>query len=172
MRDNFSKPTILRLAKRAGFRCSNPDCRNPTIGAAAGHDGVVNIGVAAHITAASPNGPRYDPNQTSNQRSDISNGIWLCQACAKLVDDDANAFEAEVLYKWKETAEKASFLALKERRSSAESVLSHVSTFLSRLSPGSYTLSPRLGSILAVSSIQSASLEKRRDSVGGRACGP
>jgi hypothetical protein len=49
------------------------------IGAAAGHDGTIDIGVAAHITAAAPNGPRYDPSLTSAQRRRHLNGIWLCR---------------------------------------------------------------------------------------------
>ena len=51
-RDEFSKPVVARLASRAGHRCSNPDCRRPTSGPEVTSDGVVNIGVAAHITAA------------------------------------------------------------------------------------------------------------------------
>jgi hypothetical protein len=57
VRDDFSKATVERLAKRSGYLCSNPHCRVPTVGAAQGHDGVVNIGIAAHITAAAAGGP-------------------------------------------------------------------------------------------------------------------
>jgi hypothetical protein len=53
-----------------------------------GDGGVTNIGVAAHISAASPGGARYDEALTSEVRSDITNGIWLCQTHAKLIDDD------------------------------------------------------------------------------------
>lgn len=40
---------------------------------------VDNVGEAAHITGASPNGPRYDPFITAASRSDIATGIWLCK---------------------------------------------------------------------------------------------
>lgn len=103
-RDDFSKPVIDRLAKRVGMRCSYPDCRAPTSGPDM-EGGVTNVGVAAHITAASPGGPRYDETLTSEGRSDISNGIWLCQIHAKLIDDDELAFPASTLKAWKETAE-------------------------------------------------------------------
>ena len=103
-RDDFSKPVIDRLAKRVGMRCSYPDCRAPTSGPDM-EGGVTNVGVAAHITAASPGGPRYDETLTSEGRSDISNGIWLCQIHAKLIDDDELAFPASILKAWKETAE-------------------------------------------------------------------
>lgn len=86
------------------MRCSNPDCRAPTSGPD-GDGGVTNTGVAAHISAASPGGARYDPTLTPEGRSDISNGIWLCQTHAKLVDDDEASYSVAVLRDWKETAE-------------------------------------------------------------------
>ncbi len=42
---------------------------------------------------------------TSDQRSDISNGIWLCQTHAKLIDDDESAFPVVRLQEWKNIAE-------------------------------------------------------------------
>lgn len=69
MRDEFNAATKDLLARRVSFRCSNPDCRWPTAGSQADPAGSVNIGVAAHITAASPDGPRYDPTLTPDERS-------------------------------------------------------------------------------------------------------
>lgn len=63
------------------------------------------VGVAAHITAAAPGGPRYDPALTSEERSRHSNGIWLCEIHGKAVDTDADHFTVEMLRKWKQTAE-------------------------------------------------------------------
>jgi hypothetical protein len=65
----------------------------------------LNLGVAAHITSAAAGGPRYDPTLTSEQRAEITNGIWLCQNCAKLVDNDPVRFSTELLQEWKSTAE-------------------------------------------------------------------
>jgi hypothetical protein len=70
-----------------------------------GDGGVTNIGVAAHISAASPGGARYDETLTPEMRSDFANGIWLCQSHAKLIDDDELAYTVAVLRDWKETAE-------------------------------------------------------------------
>jgi len=112
VRDEFSKSTIDRLAKRAGNVCSNPACRRPTFGAAAGHDSFVNVGVAAHITAASPGGYRYDPNLTIEQRRHHSNGIWACQTHGKLIDSDEPYFTVERLREWKREAEERSFKAI------------------------------------------------------------
>jgi len=66
----------------------------------------LNIGVAAHITAASPSGPRYNPDLTSDQRAGLANGIWLCQNCAKLIDSDQARFTVKKLQSWKREAEK------------------------------------------------------------------
>jgi hypothetical protein len=100
------------IAKQSGFLCSNPACKSPTVGAAPGHGKIVNIGVAAHITAAAPGGPRYDPSLTHEERRDQSNGIWLCQTHSKLVDSDSGYFTVEMLRAWKKAAETQSFLAL------------------------------------------------------------
>jgi len=70
-----------------------------------GGGGVTNTGVAAHISAASPGGARHDETLTSEMRSDIANGIWLCQTHAKLIDDDELTYTPAVLRDWKETSE-------------------------------------------------------------------
>ena len=69
----------------------------------------MNVGVAAHITAASPDGPRYDPALTNEERRDPSNGIWLCQKDGKAVNSDEEHFTVDMLRKWKRDAEKRSF---------------------------------------------------------------
>src|SRR4051812_16178668 len=50
------------FGKAGGFRCSNPACRKPTSGPLEDPAKAINIGVAAHITAAAPDGPRYNLN--------------------------------------------------------------------------------------------------------------
>ncbi len=106
MRDDFSKQTLDVLAKRVGVRCSNPSCRKLTTGPRAESHHIINIGVGAHITAASAGGPRFEPCLASEQRQSPENGIWLCQNCAKLIDNDSSRFTIEVLKKWKTQAEK------------------------------------------------------------------
>lgn len=112
MRDDFNKAAKELLAKQAGHRCAHPHCGKPTSGADESGTGAINIGVAAHITAASAGGPRYDPAMTSEQRKDASNGIWLCQDHAHAVDADDSGFSAEILRTWKRQAEDRSFHAL------------------------------------------------------------
>jgi hypothetical protein len=88
-----------------GFRCSNPNCRQPTSGPQVDPTKAINIGVAAHIKAASPGGKRYDSNQSSEQRKSADNGIWLCQSCSKLIDSDETRYTVELLQTWKSQAE-------------------------------------------------------------------
>ena len=92
-----------------------PGCRQPTSGPQADPSGAVNIGVAAHITAASPDGPRYDPTLSASQRSSAENGIWLCQTDGKLVDSDPVKYTVEYLREWKTTAEALSARELETR---------------------------------------------------------
>lgn len=55
------------MANRVGWKCSNPNCIKATRGAGVEKTDVINIGVAAHITAASEGGLRYDENMTAQE---------------------------------------------------------------------------------------------------------
>ena len=92
VRDEFPNTVKTVLAQRAAGRCSNPDCGAVTSGPGLDPDSAVNVGVAAHITAASRGGPRYDPALTPAERMAALNGIWLCQTCAKLIDTDVTRY--------------------------------------------------------------------------------
>ena len=116
MRDDFPTGVKEELAKRVGYLCSNPACRQPTSGPQSTASGTVNIGVAAHITAASPGGPRFNSTLFSDQRTSAENGIWLCQTCAKLIDSDLSRYTVEKLTEWKSDAEAAAARALEHRR--------------------------------------------------------
>lgn len=105
MRDDFNKPTKELLAKRVAYRCSNPNCGKTTIGSNSDPKKFTNIGVAAHITAASPGGARYNSILKEDERKNFANGIWLCQNCASLVDRDEEAFTVQLLREWKSNAE-------------------------------------------------------------------
>lgn len=101
MRDDFSPAVKELLAKRVGYRCSNPDCRQPTTGPQVDPAKTVNVGVASHITAASADGPRYDSGLSPEQRRSSDNGIWLCQKCGKLVDNDPVRYPVDKVLEWK-----------------------------------------------------------------------
>ncbi|MFW6046755.1 MAG: hypothetical protein ACOCP4_03085 [Candidatus Woesearchaeota archaeon] len=105
-RDDFTKRTKDNIAKRVGYLCSNPKCRRHTVGPSENPDKSTNLGVAAHITAASANGPRYDSSLSDEERISSENGIWLCSYCATLIDRDVDKFPVSLLIKWKVDAEK------------------------------------------------------------------
>ena len=108
-RDDFSEKTKMLAMVRAGTRCSFPGCNIATVGASMENAAKPSItGVAAHICAAAPGGPRYDERMTPEERKSINNCIWLCQTHAHLIDTDVKKYPAELLHQWKSQAEKAS----------------------------------------------------------------
>lgn len=98
-RDDFPEKTKRQIAKRAGWLCSYPSCRRPTVG------GDIMVGTAAHICAAAPDGPRYDPNQTQEQRRAAENGIWMCRDHGTAIDSKDPEFTVAKLREWKASAE-------------------------------------------------------------------
>ncbi len=104
-RDDFNDQTKIILRDRVGGLCSNPLCRIPTTGPHPNPHKRLSIGIAAHITAAAPGGPRYNENLTSDQRSSPENGIWLCSNCANLIDKNPDKYSIELLIDWKKQAE-------------------------------------------------------------------
>lgn len=105
MRDDFTDEVKRILAARVGNVCSNPDCRAPTSGPQNDATKALNVGVAAHITSAAEGGPRYNPLLCSEERRHPDNGIWLCQTCAKLIDNDSLRFTEKLIRAWKEVGE-------------------------------------------------------------------
>lgn len=98
---DFNKRTIRILSERAGLRCSSPFCGRLTTGPNSKEDKATRTGEAAHIRAAREGEARYDKSMTDKQRADISNAIWLCAHCHKMVDDDELEYPAWKLEKWK-----------------------------------------------------------------------
>lgn len=133
LRDDFTQRTIADVAKSVGYRCSNPDCQRLTVGSNAEHDCVINLGVAAHVTAASSGGPRYDETAEAETRRGKDNCIWLCQDCAKLIDSNAQHFTVKLLQDWKRDAEKRTFrelVAPRRRLGGAEEAAKNIETAL------------------------------------------
>lgn len=110
--DRFSKQTVETLAKRAGNTCSNPDCKAPTSGPSDEPSRAVNVGEAAHIYGARPGSARFRAEMTSAERSEITNGVWLCRNCHRQVDENHSAFSADMLFVWRQTHEAVTAAAL------------------------------------------------------------
>lgn len=92
---NPSQPVIKRLFARSGNCCAFPKCTSPLV------QGVTVVGEICHIKAASPRGPRYDPQQTAEERHNYDNLIVLCANHHTIIDDDPEAYTVERLIKMK-----------------------------------------------------------------------
>lgn len=103
--NRFKQSVVTTLAKRAANRCSNPDCYALTSGPAENPSNSVNVGEAAHIFGANAGSARYDANMASVDRSAITNAIWLCGNCHKLIDDDPDQYPAGLLFEWQRSHE-------------------------------------------------------------------
>jgi hypothetical protein len=124
-RDDFAEPVKRRLMLRAGTRCSNPSCRKATTGPSDTNVSQVSIiGAAAHITAAAPNGPRWDGTLTSAERASYDNGIWACANHATLIDTDENRYSVDLLRQWKARAELLARIDL-ETDTDSETLFAH-----------------------------------------------
>lgn len=111
---DFSKRTKEILAKRVSYRCSLEDCRRITIGPDSDETKFIQIGEAAHICAASPNGPRFDHSMKNEERHSLNNAIWLWANWASLIDRDTQKFTVEFLRESKEKAEEFAAKLLKD----------------------------------------------------------
>lgn len=100
-RHNFTPAVRRALAIRAAHFCSNPHCLKLTAGPASDSERGLETGHGAHINAASPGGPRYDPSQSEDERKSAANGIWLCRECGDIIDKDEAGYRAEDLRTWK-----------------------------------------------------------------------
>jgi hypothetical protein len=112
-RESFPARVRDYVAREVHYTCSHPDCGAPTIGPSGESGKLTDIGVAAHITAASPLGPRYDASLTTEQRRSATNAIWMCQTHAKAIDDDTSTHSPETLREWKRVAVRRAEQALR-----------------------------------------------------------
>lgn len=102
-RDDFSSRTKRIIAQRSGYRCAICGCQTESPGL--NSNTAVSIGDAAHITAASRGGPRYDPNLATEQRTSAENGLWACKNHHWTIDHDKDRFTKEYLKSRKARAE-------------------------------------------------------------------
>lgn len=94
--------TLKKLFTLSQNRCAFTACTTEIVDRASG----VVKGEICHIKAKSINGPRYDPNQTEEQRHAFANLIILCRIHHKIVDDQPTTFTADLLSEMKEIHER------------------------------------------------------------------
>lgn len=106
-RDDFPAKIKTALAHRAGYVCSFPGCGRHTSGPSDESESAYSsIGIAAHISAAAPGGPRYDSEMSSDERKNINNAIWLCSNHSIKIDRDYVQYTKEILIDMKRVHEK------------------------------------------------------------------
>jgi len=76
--------TIKRLFAVSGNQCYLPNCTNPLVDKASGKV----TGRICHIKGKKPDGPRYDPNQTDEERYSFDNLVLMCPIHHDVIDDD------------------------------------------------------------------------------------
>lgn len=90
-----STATIKRLFAMSGNRCAFPKCTSSLI------DGKKVVGKICHIKARNENGPRWDKEQTPEQRHGYDNLILMCGRHHDVIDDDVDAYTVEYLHRLK-----------------------------------------------------------------------
>lgn len=97
----FSKRTKGLLRQEVGDYCSAPFCGVQTSVYDTKTLSRRTIGDAAHICGARKGGPRYSDLPPGSARHGHENGVWLCAACHRVIDNNAELFPVEILRDWK-----------------------------------------------------------------------
>jgi hypothetical protein len=96
--DSLAGPTtatIKRLFALSGNRCAFPKCASTLV------DGKKAVGKICHIKAQNEGGPRFDPDQTPEERNGYDNLILMCGRHHDVIDDDEEAYTVEYLHRLK-----------------------------------------------------------------------
>lgn len=80
--------TLKRLFAVSGNRCAFPNCENTIVDPTSG----TVVGVICHIKAQSPDGPRYDPSQTDEERHGFDNLLLMCPIHHRIIDSDPESY--------------------------------------------------------------------------------
>lgn len=88
--------TVKRLFAVSSNRCAFPACASPLVE----ESGTV-TGEIAHIRAASPNGPRHDPEQAVDERHSFANLILLCGRHHAIIDAEVEDYPVPRLERMK-----------------------------------------------------------------------
>ncbi len=91
---------IKKLYALCGNKCAFDGCANPIF-----EDSGVLTGECAHIKAQSANGPRYDKNQTMEERDGYENLIMLCSRHHTIIDQEVEKYPVDRLQKIKQEHE-------------------------------------------------------------------
>lgn len=91
-----SEKTVKKLFALSGNICAFPGCPSPIVESAGTISGQI-----CHIKAKSKGGPRFDAQQSENERHDFANLILLCGQHHKVIDDQPDIYTPDVLSEMK-----------------------------------------------------------------------
>lgn len=121
-----SQKTIKRLFALSRNQCAFPECELPTVeesGTVTGH--------ICHICSREPDGPRYDPAQTDEQRHGFANLILLCARHHAIVDNEPDTYTAASLLEMKRQHERLGGIEITPKDALlAERLLDHYRTLI------------------------------------------
>jgi hypothetical protein len=103
--------TLKRLFALSRNRCALGGCTTQIVDPASG----VLSGEICHIKARKPKGPRYDPNQTDEERHAFANLIVLCGLHHTAVDAQPTRFTVELLSEIKDIHERDGNIELSQQ---------------------------------------------------------
>lgn len=92
--------TVKTLFARSHNRCAFPGCHAPVVE----DTGTVTAEIC-HIRSQRPGGPRYDKNQTPEERNSGANLILMCGRHHKVIDTETRKYTAPTLIKIKQEHE-------------------------------------------------------------------
>lgn len=99
-RKKLKLSTLKALFAKSGNQCAFPECNNKLI-----VEDNLFVGQVAHIRAVSPEGPRYDKEQSDEDRRQFSNLILLCYKHHKIIDSLPHKFDTDKLQEIKKSHE-------------------------------------------------------------------
>lgn len=98
MARRYKEDVIRKLQILSGNQCAFPTCKQSLLEA---DDADTYVGQICHIKAESPKGPRYDPDQTEEERNGFENLLIMCGTHHTVIDRNAKKYTVEVLVKIK-----------------------------------------------------------------------
>jgi len=85
---SIRQKTIKRLFAVSGNQCYFPNCKTPLVDEESG----TVTGEICHIKGRKSGSPRYDPNQSDEERHGFDNLLLICPFHHKVIDDDPNSY--------------------------------------------------------------------------------
>jgi len=110
--------TVKRLFALSKNRCAYSKCYQAIVD----NDGIV-LGDICHIKAAKCKGPRYDANQTPEDRDGYENLVLMCKKHHKLIDANVQKYTIEVLLQYKQLLEDKTILEITPDEASKSLIL-------------------------------------------------